>query len=172
MKTQFLFLFAFALAISFASAQNICNGDSCYNHGELNINFAQTALCGNDVIENTEQCDGANMNGLTCSYLGYTSGVLKCSSSCTLDRSGCTYENGNNNNNNGFVTKTTSPSSNSTGSNTDSNNGEDAIDNTNSNSPITGSAIGPVLARLSWAVGILVIIGLVVFFVFRNSTSS
>lgn len=45
--------------------------------------------CGDEIIQNGEQCDGANLGGSTCSYLGFTSGVLSCSSVCTLVTAAC-----------------------------------------------------------------------------------
>jgi hypothetical protein len=45
-------------------------------------------MCGNGVIEGTEQCDGADMNGATCDSLGMGMGTLACSS-CTYDTSMC-----------------------------------------------------------------------------------
>ena len=47
------------------------------------------ALCGNNIIEGSEQCDGTNLNGKTCASLGYTGGTLKCTN-CFFDTSGCT----------------------------------------------------------------------------------
>jgi len=48
------------------------------------------AFCGDGIIEDEEQCDGANLNEMTCENLdkGYIGGELK----CTLD---CRYESGN-----------------------------------------------------------------------------
>ncbi|HMJ16187.1 MAG TPA: hypothetical protein VK524_32455 [Polyangiaceae bacterium] len=45
--------------------------------------------CGNGVIEENEQCDGFNLNGLSCISLQYASGVLRCKSDCAMDESGC-----------------------------------------------------------------------------------
>lgn len=49
----------------------------------------QANTCGNGNIDTGEQCDGSNLNGQSCSSQGFTSGTLKCSSTCTLDTSGC-----------------------------------------------------------------------------------
>ena len=35
-------------------------------------------VCGNNVIEGTEQCEGVNFNGLTCQDFGYNNGGLLC----------------------------------------------------------------------------------------------
>lgn len=45
--------------------------------------------CGNGVLEAGEQCDSANLDGNTCGTLGFTSGNLGCSATCTLDTAGC-----------------------------------------------------------------------------------
>jgi len=47
------------------------------------------ATCGNGAVEPGEACDGADLGGQTCEGLGYLGGTLACSSSCTLDPSGC-----------------------------------------------------------------------------------
>ena len=48
------------------------------------------ARCGNGVVEVGEQCDGADVAELTCSELGFATGVLACNSErCRLDVSGC-----------------------------------------------------------------------------------
>lgn len=55
------------------------------------------AVCGNGIIEEGEQCDGANLGGNTCTSLGYVKGgVLQCYPSgsanyCLFDVSGCFY---------------------------------------------------------------------------------
>jgi hypothetical protein len=52
--------------------------------------LAATA-CGNDMIENDEECDGADVAGATCETLGlgYTGGAIACSGTCKLDADGC-----------------------------------------------------------------------------------
>ncbi len=44
--------------------------------------------CGNGVAETGEDCDGADLGGLTCLDLGYTGGTLGCVD-CAFDTSGC-----------------------------------------------------------------------------------
>jgi hypothetical protein len=48
------------------------------------------AKCGNNKVELNEECDGTDMNGTTCQAFGFSGGQLKCTSSCKLDKSGCT----------------------------------------------------------------------------------
>lgn len=47
--------------------------------------------CGDGIVSTGEDCDGANLNGMTCQQLiGYPlGGILKCSSSCKFDTSSC-----------------------------------------------------------------------------------
>ncbi len=46
------------------------------------------SVCGNKLIEDTEQCDGSNLNKQTCVTLGYLKGTLSCNS-CQFRLSGC-----------------------------------------------------------------------------------
>jgi hypothetical protein len=47
--------------------------------------------CGNDIREGSEECDGTDLGGQTCSDVGdFTGGTLACHSYCTFDTSGCT----------------------------------------------------------------------------------
>jgi Concanavalin A-like lectin/glucanases superfamily/Domain of unknown function (DUF2341) len=45
--------------------------------------------CGSGSLDVGEQCDGVDLGGETCTGLGYDSGELTCSASCTFDRSHC-----------------------------------------------------------------------------------
>ena len=46
-------------------------------------------VCGNGIIEGTEQCDASNLNSQTCVSKGFASGTLKCNSACAFDTSSC-----------------------------------------------------------------------------------
>ena len=48
-----------------------------------------TPVCGDDVIEAPEQCDGTNLNGQTCQSQGFSSGVLSCGVSCSFETNQC-----------------------------------------------------------------------------------
>lgn len=50
-----------------------------------------TGDCGNDMLEEGEQCDGAELGGQQCADVNpaYIGGTLVCGASCTLDASGC-----------------------------------------------------------------------------------
>lgn len=47
--------------------------------------------CGNDIVEEGEACDGAELGGQQCTDVNpsYIGGTLACGASCTLDASGC-----------------------------------------------------------------------------------
>ena len=47
-------------------------------------------ICGNNIKEIDEQCDGTDLGGQTCTGLGYNGGTLSCNQSCNFDTSNCT----------------------------------------------------------------------------------
>ncbi|MBU1511467.1 SBBP repeat-containing protein [Myxococcota bacterium] len=47
------------------------------------------ADCGNGTIESPELCDGADLDGQTCTSIGFSGGTLACNGDCTLDTSDC-----------------------------------------------------------------------------------
>ncbi|MBU1129812.1 hypothetical protein KKE45_00635 [Patescibacteria group bacterium] len=47
------------------------------------------SVCGNQVIEGGEDCEGDDLNQQTCVSLGYGQGVLTCDIACTFDLSAC-----------------------------------------------------------------------------------
>jgi hypothetical protein len=51
-----------------------------------------TAVCGNDVAEAPEVCDGTDLQGVTCADFGLTGGTLACNATCNNweDITGCT----------------------------------------------------------------------------------
>lgn len=63
------------------------------------------ANCGDGAVSGSEQCDGSNLNGNTCASKGYSGGALSCTSSCTLDTTGC-YTDTCSDTDGGFVTGT------------------------------------------------------------------
>ncbi|MFH2009271.1 MAG: DUF4215 domain-containing protein [bacterium] len=46
-------------------------------------------VCGNDVQEVTEDCDGSDLGGQDCQDLGFTGGQLECDAQCDFDTGGC-----------------------------------------------------------------------------------
>ncbi len=47
------------------------------------------STCGNGVIEEGEQCDGADFGGADCSTFGFSGGALTCGFSCSVIPTGC-----------------------------------------------------------------------------------
>ncbi|MBU1219457.1 hypothetical protein KKF34_18615 [Myxococcota bacterium] len=45
--------------------------------------------CGDGIITVLEQCDGTELNGVTCESNGFASGTIGCSDNCTLDFTNC-----------------------------------------------------------------------------------
>ncbi|MBT4835116.1 hypothetical protein HON86_00665 [Candidatus Woesearchaeota archaeon] len=53
----------------------------------------ESSLCGDNMIEGDEVCDGSDLNSETCQTKGFDSGTLSCSNDCsTFDTSDCTDE--------------------------------------------------------------------------------
>lgn len=77
-----------------ASTQQTCgnyDADSCYEWGgDQNCTCANGVceLCGNNVKDPGEQCDGNQLGGATCQSQGFDGGTLSCSQ-CLLNTSGC-----------------------------------------------------------------------------------
>ncbi len=82
------------------------DGETCltlgYHGGNLTCNLAcqrnllsceAAGRCGDGVVQTAagETCDGANLNGTTCQTLGFGTGTVTCTSTCTLDSSACTF---------------------------------------------------------------------------------
>jgi hypothetical protein len=80
-----------------ARAQNAC--PTPIGLGSLGFDSAGTprsgppwrcpALCLDGTRQSAEQCDGPDLNGETCTTLGFNSGSLRCTSSCVFDVSAC-----------------------------------------------------------------------------------
>jgi len=47
-------------------------------------------VCGNNIKETGEQCDGSDLGGATCSSRGFSGGTLSCGASCDFNTSACT----------------------------------------------------------------------------------
>jgi serine protease AprX len=54
------------------------------------FSLSESHTCGDGIIDSGESCDGADLDGESCTSLEYTGGTLACSGSCTFDTSGCT----------------------------------------------------------------------------------
>ena len=70
--------------LGFAGGTPRCTGD-CNG-----FDTSGCTRCGNGVLDaEGEECDGADLGGRACEYMGFTSGTLACRSNCTVDTSGC-----------------------------------------------------------------------------------
>ena len=75
---------------------NSCNivTTNCFNSNQT-VN-----LCGNNIINNEEQCDGSNFDNNSCTTYGFNNGTLSCNN-CTRVTSGCFDSNNSTGNNTG-----------------------------------------------------------------------
>lgn len=51
--------------------------------------FVKISICGNEIVEGGEDCEGDNLNGQTCESLGFGSGTLSCDIACSFDAFNC-----------------------------------------------------------------------------------
>jgi hypothetical protein len=65
------------------AVSSIRAGSFCPSDGDLD-GFPNSCTCGNSTIQggSSELCDGTNLNGASCSSLGYGSGTLWCDGDC------------------------------------------------------------------------------------------
>lgn len=73
-----------------------------YSGGTLSCNSSCTSfntslcfnpppiICGDGIVNGTEQCDGVNLNGSSCVARGFAGGTLSCNSNCTFNSNLCT----------------------------------------------------------------------------------
>lgn len=61
------------------------------NVGFAVVDFAggASSICGNNVREAGEACDGSDLGGQTCQGLTFTNGALACKANCSFDTAGC-----------------------------------------------------------------------------------
>lgn len=91
----FVFVLLVLIAISLLIFKpKIIFGNSNFDNSSNEKNFVGVGndseeICGNEIVEGSEECDGDNLNGNNCSNLGYTFGKLKCSEDCKFDKSLC-----------------------------------------------------------------------------------
>jgi hypothetical protein len=59
--------------------------------GEIDLIDAtvKISVCGDMVIEGSEDCEGTDLNNQTCISLGYVGGILVCDIACTFDTTDC-----------------------------------------------------------------------------------
>ena len=76
-----------------------CNNCNIVNTNCFNSNQT-VSVCGNNIIENNEQCEGSDFNSVSCSTYGFNNGTLSCNN-CTRATSGCFNSNNSTGNNTG-----------------------------------------------------------------------
>lgn len=65
--------------------------DALASSSQLQIRLASPPpVCGNNIKEGGEQCDGTDLNSQTCVSRGFSSGNLSCNTDCTFNTTGCT----------------------------------------------------------------------------------
>jgi len=64
-----------------------CYGDCTFDHSRCT--GGPGPVCGNDVKDAGEECDGSDLGGTTCSSLGYALGTVTCTSGCKLNKTSC-----------------------------------------------------------------------------------
>ncbi|MBI5509768.1 MAG: hypothetical protein HY903_13520 [Deltaproteobacteria bacterium] len=70
---------------AFAGGDLVCAPDCTFDLSHC------SGGCGNGLVDGSEDCDGASLNGASCGGLGYTAGPgLACTADCSFDVSGCT----------------------------------------------------------------------------------
>jgi hypothetical protein len=78
--------------VSLGAGQRVLVIVDAFGDFTLNIADVGTPGCGNGVVEQKEQCDGHDFNGLDCFQATLGSlpfGTLSCTVGCTIDTSGC-----------------------------------------------------------------------------------
>jgi hypothetical protein len=67
-----------------------CDGFDNDCDSQIDEGCVGNATCGNGIISGREYCDGSNLDGRTCSVLGFSGGTLKCTAECVYDVTACT----------------------------------------------------------------------------------
>jgi len=82
-KIGFSFLFVFLFCVLNLGPQTAAAGSNA------NFRIQISGLCGNNIKEPGESCDGTDLNGSSCTDTGYAGGDLSCNSNCTFNTSSC-----------------------------------------------------------------------------------
>lgn len=81
----FIFFLSLAVALTISlRVTSVYSDTSDY----LNVSI-KISICGNEIIEGGEDCEGENLNGQTCESIGYGSGTLSCDIACSFDTYSC-----------------------------------------------------------------------------------
>lgn len=79
------------------SVQPACVFDESGVRAPADAGTADAGPCGNHQLDPAEECDATDLNGESCTSLGYAGGTLGCSVDCSYDMTTCTgYRCGNN----------------------------------------------------------------------------
>ncbi len=74
---------------------------------QLHIEITSPAsVCGNNIKEGSEQCDGSDLGGQSCVSRGFASGTLSCNANCTFNTSACVSGGGGGGSGGGYVAPT------------------------------------------------------------------
>jgi Lamin Tail Domain len=67
------------------------NGDPTTETSDTQTDTSPPTYCGNDVVEDGEECDGTEVGGIECTDIdaAFVGGTVVCGASCTLDASEC-----------------------------------------------------------------------------------
>jgi hypothetical protein len=78
----------FAIAGTLASAFLFYHRVQAASSAQITATVA-VGVCGNNIVEHGEDCDGSSLDGQTCLSLGYDGGTLSCNVGCNFDVSEC-----------------------------------------------------------------------------------
>ncbi|HLD03247.1 MAG TPA: hypothetical protein VJC17_00575 [Candidatus Dojkabacteria bacterium] len=87
MVTSFFVVLSVVLASMFIMMDSIFNQSKVMGLVDTNVNVV--SVCGDNVKQGTEECDGSDFGGSSCTSLGYISGTLSCNANCTNNTSQC-----------------------------------------------------------------------------------
>ena len=91
MKKECLFLIIFLIGIIFLLRYFwFLTKNTLADSQSTIVIKVRISVCGNNIKEEGEQCDGTDLAGATCRSLGFSGGTLSCSASCDFNTSGCT----------------------------------------------------------------------------------
>ena len=92
----FVLISACAFDSSGISGNNVNNVNNANDNANSNANDNtnnntnnNTGSCGNEILDDGEDCDGGNLNSETCVSQGYSGSGLACDANCELDFSSC-----------------------------------------------------------------------------------
>lgn len=77
-----------AILVTFTSALLFYYGSRASSSAGITATVA-VGVCGNNIVEYGEDCDGSALDGQTCESLGYDGGTLSCGVGCDLNVSEC-----------------------------------------------------------------------------------